>query len=98
MSSIREGSLRSLGLTVSTTNCIGLRTEAYKYRLGLVYDYLIEYAPQNSTGEAEPDLKGIENAVAYFVASTFNECNDQDDSPLYAVALVSRHAVFQEGE
>ena len=88
---------RSLGLTVATSRCIGLRTEAYKYRLGLFYDYLIEYAPLNSTEDAIPDLFGVENAIAYGVAAALDDC-DADGSPLYAVALVAKHAILQNGK
>ena len=92
-----RGTSRSLGLTVSTTNCVGLRHEPYKYRFGLIYDYLIEYATGNDGEEMGPDLLGVENAVAYGVASALDECN-QDESPLYAVGLASRHKELKDGK
>lgn len=76
---------------------MGLRTEAYKYGLRLVYDYLIEYAPFDDLEGKEPDLMNIENAVAYGVASALNDC-DETGKPLYSVALLSRHEVFKNGK
>ena len=86
-----------MGLTVATSRCIGLRTEAYRYRLGLFYDYLIEYVPHNTTDDSIPDLFGVENAIAYGVASALDDC-DVDGSPLYVVAPVAKHAIFQNGK
>ena len=95
---------RSLALTVTTTNCVNTRNEPYKARLELVYDYLVEYSDHgivsggNNRDENDGlDLIGVENAVAYGLASALDTCN-VGGSPLYAVELASRHHVFKDGE
>lgn len=85
---------RALTLTVSTTKCLTIRRRPYRAKMEFVYDYLIEYGSANDT---RLDLIGIENAIAYGVASALNTC-DQDGSPLYAVELTSRDQVSQDGK
>ena len=85
---------RSLALTVTSTNCSTVRSEPYRTRMELIYDYLVEY---NDVDGALPDLIGIESAISYGVAGSLNTC-DSEGSPLFAVELASRHRVAKEGK
>jgi len=100
-------SSRSLGLTVTTTKCLNTRARApYRAKLELVYDYRVDYrvsvnTSHNDSGwgnDQELDLLGVENAIAYRIASALDACDTTDQSPLYAVELASRHRVFKDGE
>lgn len=76
------------GGRVTTTACNQIRTTLYRARLDLFYFYQIEYP--NETGNAEPNLVGIETAIASEIAEVLDLC-DEADRPMYAVQLSEGH-------
>ena len=98
MPGLRGYDQRSLAVTVSTTNCLNIRDAPYKARLELIYDYHVEYSVVNNVDDNKgPDVIGVGNAVSFAVAAALDTCSS-DGSPLYAVELVSRHEVLDDGE
>ena len=95
---LRGKNPRSLAVTVSTTNCLNIRDDPYKARLELIYDYHVEYSViDNVDDDKGPDVIGVGNALSFAVAAALDTCSS-DGSPLYAVELVSRHEVLNDGE
>ena len=83
---------RALVGTITTTECPSVRTsDSFRARLDLMYLYQVEYttdlfdSSSSSTNE-EPDLPGIERAVAMALASALDQC-DAQGRPAYAIQI-----------
>ena len=79
---------RAMVGTITTTECSNIRTIAsFQARLDMFYLYKIEYENNhNGNGDTEPDLPGIERALATALATALDRCDDQK-RPAYAIQL-----------